>query len=159
MATNNAINLGRNTFSAALSATVANATGDVTAYTLICDTELIDEGSCYNNATGIYTVPVTGNYHFDLTCSLTNLQSNHTSGQIFISNGATNYLLYYINAYACSSDLGAAGHYVSFSGGVTIPCTAADQISFKVVVAGGSKVVDIYDGNGYWTYCSGYQLL
>jgi hypothetical protein len=154
MATNNAINLGRNTFSAALSATVANATGDGTTYTIICDTELIDEGSCYNNATGIYTVPVTGNYHFDLTCALTNLQSNHTTGQILISNGATNYQLYYINAYACSSD-----HYVSFSGGVTIPCTAADQISFKVVVAGGSKVAGIYKGAGYWTFCSGYQLL
>jgi len=49
-------------FSAYLSSTQSNVTGDNTAYTIIFDTERFDQGSDYNNATGVFTAPVTGRY-------------------------------------------------------------------------------------------------
>ena len=43
--------------------TDTNVTGTGTVYTVICDTEIFDQGSDYNNATGTFTAPVTGRYY------------------------------------------------------------------------------------------------
>lgn len=51
-------------FSAVQSANITNVTGDGTVYTVICNTEIFDIGNNYNNATGIFTAPVTGKYQF-----------------------------------------------------------------------------------------------
>jgi len=51
-------------FSAVQSADIANVTGDGTNYTVICNTEIFDIGNNYNNATGIFTAPITGVYWF-----------------------------------------------------------------------------------------------
>jgi hypothetical protein len=45
-----------------LSTTLSNVTGDNTTITVICDTEVFDTGSNYNNATGVFTAPVTGRF-------------------------------------------------------------------------------------------------
>lgn len=45
-----------------LSATTAAVTGDNTLYTVIFDTEINDQGANYDNTTGIFTAPISGNY-------------------------------------------------------------------------------------------------
>lgn len=69
-------------FSARLSADVANATGDGTAYTIICDTVLQNTGAGYNGGTGVFTAPVTGLYCFTCIVDVANLNSNHTVGLV-----------------------------------------------------------------------------
>ena len=49
-------------FLAYLSATASNVSGDGTAYTVACNTEVFDQGGDYNNGTYTFTAPVTGRY-------------------------------------------------------------------------------------------------
>jgi len=49
-------------FLAVLSTTQNNVTGNNTKYSYVCDTEVFDQNSDYNNTTGIFTAPVTGRY-------------------------------------------------------------------------------------------------
>ena len=51
----NVINTGQTLFSAYLSATVTNVTGDGTAYTIIYNNTLVTQGSAYNATTGVFT--------------------------------------------------------------------------------------------------------
>lgn len=43
-------------------ATDTNVTGNGTVYTVICNSEVYDQNSDYNNATGVFTASVTGRY-------------------------------------------------------------------------------------------------
>lgn len=60
-------------FLAHLSATQSNVTGDGTAYTLICNTEIFDVGLTYNNATGVCTAPRTRKYRFNVHVAIEGL--------------------------------------------------------------------------------------
>ncbi len=58
-------------FSAVLSTSANNHTGNGTTYTVICDTETYDVMSNYNNGTGTFTAPYTGKYQFEFQLYLT----------------------------------------------------------------------------------------
>lgn len=58
-------------FSAVLSTSSNNRTGNGTVYTLVCDTETYDVMSNYNNGTGTFTAPFTGKYQFEYQLYLT----------------------------------------------------------------------------------------
>ena len=63
--TNREINKPQQTaFLAYQSVTQDNKTGNGAWYQLVCDTEIFDHGSNYNNTTGVFTAPVTGRYVF-----------------------------------------------------------------------------------------------
>ena len=48
---------GQSAFSAYVSSTLSNVTGDNTSYTVIFDTEELDRSSNYNNSNGVFTAP------------------------------------------------------------------------------------------------------
>ena len=54
--------------SAYLSSTIQNVTGDGTYYQIVFDTAPVNVGSNYNTSTGVFTVPITGNYM--LSCAI-----------------------------------------------------------------------------------------
>lgn len=56
-------------FTARLSTTVANVTGDGTSYLIIFDT-VQQTGSAYNTGTGLFTAPATGYYQFNMNIVL-----------------------------------------------------------------------------------------
>ena len=127
-------------FLAQNSATDSNVTGDNTSYTIICDTEIYDQGSDYNNATGVFTAPVTGRYLFTTTVFLTELTASHTSVvfELVASNrDARGYG--YTNATAGM----IAGNMENIAL-CYVDMDAADTIFPRIRVAGSTKTVDVY---------------
>ena len=59
-------------FSAYKSVNTLSVTGNGAVYTVICDAVTVNQGACYNNATGVFTAPVTGNYFFQGNASIIN---------------------------------------------------------------------------------------
>lgn len=57
-------------FLAYVTTTITNVTGDGTVYTVIPDTEAYDIGGNFTLASGTFTAPVAGKYHFDYSMSL-----------------------------------------------------------------------------------------
>lgn len=140
MALINTINIGGYAFNAYLSAQAVDATGDATLFTLPCDSTNINVGSCYSTGTYTYTVPVTGNYLLFSSISLSGLTSSHTLGTVLLYvNGSASLTFSYQNAYATA----AGGTDLILSGSLIAPLTAADALTFRLRVDGGSKVVDV----------------
>ena len=142
-------------FSAYNSSTDSNVTGDGTLYTVIFDTELVDSASAYNNATGIFTAPTTGNYMFSTSLRIDGLLSGHTEGGGFFTGSARDNRFYVGNLGAF-----AASGVIDFSGSFIIPMTAGDTMSVQFYAANATKVVDVV-GNAspnIWTIFSGYLI-
>jgi hypothetical protein len=142
---------GQPSFLAEKSATSNNVTGNSTVYTYICDTEVYDIGSNYNNATGIFTAPVTGKYMFTgnttiIGCTIaTNLAS-------FLTTSNRTYKTNFIRA------AGSANLVLSFV--QMCDLDAADTCTFQIQVSGeAADTADLYgDGTTTGTWNSGILL-
>lgn len=122
-------------FSACQTSNVTDVTGDGTAYTVICGTEFYDQGSNYDNTTGVFTAPVTGRYHFNLMLLFQSLLATGTSSIQLI----TTLRNYTFGNFGTS----AVGNMpLSFS--IDVPMTAGNTASFVATVGDMTKVVDIY---------------
>lgn len=138
------------TFSAYLSAPAANVTGDGTIYTVVCDTELSDVGNNYNNATGTFTAPVTGNYVFCTNINAINMGGAHT---VIVTAIQTTSINFQTQSWDPNSYTAA-----NLSGNVVVPLTAGDTASLVLRVLGGAKTVGVNGGAAGFTYFSGYLL-
>lgn len=142
-------------FLAYLSADVGNVTGDGTAYTVICNTEIFDTNSDYAHATGIFTAPVTGVYcfyTFGLVFGTGGV--NQSSGNTFLATSNINYNGQWYNPINAvhSSTLSFVGNYL-------VDMDAGDTASmiFTVGPSGGkNNSVSGGTNDGYYqTYFSG----
>ena len=127
-----------------------NVTGDGTTYTIIYDTATVNQGSNYNNATGIFTAPVTGNYMFTATCQLLNLGAAHISGYFQITSTGFSAISNLINPFAVS-----VVNQVGFQSTVILNMTAGDTAKAQITVSGGTKTVEMGGTNGWF---SGYLV-
>jgi hypothetical protein len=130
-------------FSANKSANTNNVTGDGTTYTLICNTEIYDQGANYNTTTGVFTAPVTGRYSFCLGCGIFGLLNTHTQGYMELVTSNRTYRTPELSPYAAANSSASFGFGTSIQADMDL----GDTASITVTVANGTLVVDV-DGGG-----------
>ncbi len=140
-------------FSSQLSSSVANATGDGTAYVLICNSEFYDQNSEYNVGTGVFTAKQSGKYLFTVTVSIGNLGAGHTqlTALLTVGTAPTTIYLSQINPGAVRD----SSNVVTLTGSAQLPVAVSDTAYVTITVSGGTKTVTI-NGNASNTppYCA-----
>ena len=125
-------------FNAYVGTTVANVTGDGTAYSVIFNTEINDQTSNYNNSTGIFTAPVTGNYLFNSTIALSGIILQ-TASLINFTGSAYGIVPFEVGqTNAFNNNIGTATAIVKM--------TAGDTMSVVVYSFGSTKTVSLTGG-------------
>ena len=138
-------------FSATNTVLRSNVTGDGTAYTVICNNEILDQNGDYNNATGVFTAPVTGFYLLAASVFLQDLAINGLDGKLVFSlNSGTDSFAGFEADYGRMADSGD-NVIINITGGAYL--TAADTVEVEVIVANTTKTIDVLDTN--LTYFSG----
>lgn len=140
-------------FSAYKSSQSSNVTGDGTQYFFVCDTELFDEGSDYDNTTGIYTAPSDGKYMFGAGVQLSGMASQkYTVLLALIDSNNVDY------RFARTEGENEAGETV-YNGSIFIELSSGETVKPYVTVSGGSKIIEV-DGaaDPIETYFWGYRV-
>lgn len=127
------------------SANSSDVTGDGTSETVIFDTEVIDQGSNYNNSTGVLTFPTTGNY---LVCANILAQQGSTA-----MSAALTYILTGGNQVPHTIGTCVAGNN-QLIGSMICRATVGDTLSISYVFSGSTKTVDTYGGTDLRTSLS-----
>ena len=128
-------------FKAHLGTTATNVTGDGTSYTAIFNTEIYDQNADYNNATGVYTCPVTSKCQFNSTLELGGLAAAHTSGTFSLVT--SNY------TYIMLRDVSVVRTAANTEGITLSGCCemdAADTAYVTILISGGALAVDVILG-------------
>jgi hypothetical protein len=129
----------QSSFLAYLSTPVLNVTGDNTAYYIICDSEVWDLNSDYDNTTGIFTAPIDGTYIVSANVYAENFNASHTHRYPrFI---ASNRVLP-IGGCGISSGMNTGKNSWSFTGAIDME--QADTLKLYFRVAGSTKTIDVY---------------
>lgn len=146
-------------FSAWLSADATDVTGDGTAYFLIADTESFDLGSNYNNTTGVFTAPATGNYYLATSFTLHTADTNQTQMRIlFFKNGSSQISQGFVELNP-QPLITSGNKWASFNSFVAVALNASDTMQILIQVDNGTKTADIVGGSStsypaavFWGY-------
>ena len=134
------------------SATDTDVTGDGTSYTIICNTEVFDQNSDYNNGTGVFTSPLTGRYSLNGCVFILDYGAAHVLGNWIILTSNRQYTVDYLNPFV----VGVTANSCSFGGSILADMDAADTASFVITVTGGTKTVDVLGEAAATTRFAGY---
>jgi len=123
-----------------------NVTGDSTAYTIVLDTEVFDQGSDYDLTT--FTAPVTGRYLLTAqTYCQGHDESSHNLGTLAIVTSNKTYSVAHVSG---------TGVFIPtervYGGSIICDMDAADTATFRITVSGGAKTIDVA-GDTYFSGC------
>lgn len=141
-------------FLAYLSATANNVTGNSATYTLIADTEIYDQNSDYNNATGMYISPISAKVSFVVGMTYSELSASSTSGNItLVTSNRT--------AQAFSGNFGAvrdsANNFVISQAFPAMDMDSGDTASVTTVINGmAGNTVDVVGTATLITFFGGH---
>lgn len=124
------------------SANVANATGDLTYYTIVFDTVEWDIHSEYNTGTGVFTASEPGIYLVTAVVGLYNIGAAHTIGNLQFTKSSVGWWQSQYNPAATAE----AASQLSVVGSIQLKLAATETITCAVVVGGGTKTVGILGG-------------
>ncbi len=133
----------------------AGVTGNGTNATIVFDTEVRDQGTNYNNTTGVFTAPVDGMYHFDVNVSSLGFGAAHRYSllELVTSNFTARLHGSIYNAGAINNLVG--GNQWDVNGSITVWMDAGDTAYAQLNVAGSTQTI-LVDGAGVpRTYFSG----
>lgn len=144
-------------FGAYKSVDTPNATGDGTFFQVICDGVIYDLDSNYNGATGTFTAPTDGTYHFDTYIAAHNITTQNL-GSIFLVTTARSF----------ETDLQSpvndkqADNILHYQMSVDTLMSAGDTASLQISLSGAAKTVGITGaippGSPIATYFNGHRL-
>lgn len=137
-------------FSAYTGPSYNDVTGDGTTYTVIFDTALVNLGSAYNTATGVFTAPVDGNYMFVCTLMLDGFLVAHNETTLTFSGSGHENRFFRMNGGAISNN-----GVINVTGSYILPMTAGQIKYVNAYVSGGTKVIDVKD---YYSTFAGYLI-
>ena len=125
-------------FFASKTSNTTNATGDGTIYTVIFDTIVKNQGSGYNNSTGIFTAPVTGIYVFTTSLLLENIAVASNIAVLAFAGSVYNsrFLTLGISP-AIYNSFGGSGSFI-------VPMTSGDTMSVTAALFGGTKTTTVF---------------
>lgn len=148
------VNAKQPAFLAYNSASDLNVTGAGTAYTIICNTEVYDQASNYDNTTGIFTAAVAGVHLFCGTVALTGITAaNDGSGLTLITTGRSIVLADFEVPNFAMTVCGLQGSTMTY---MNVGDTA--KLSVASVGEAGDVVDVVGGGSPYNTYFSGCLL-
>ncbi|OGT44272.1 MAG: hypothetical protein A3F13_02580 [Gammaproteobacteria bacterium RIFCSPHIGHO2_12_FULL_40_19] len=141
------------------STALVDVVGDsATPYLIIYDSELFDQGSDYNNATGVFTAPVTGRYQFAASPRIGNdLTAAMTYGETQLVASNRTLIGEQLNIGATRTADADTPNQNTLSIFALIDMDAADTISNKVIVNGGAgATANILGATSSMSYFSGF---
>lgn len=143
-------------FSAYLSADQDNVTGDGSVFQIVCDTELFDNNSNYDNATGIFTAPVDGIYFFYIVCYLDDVASGHTAGWFQVITTSDTFRAAVVSPAALRNSASECQLETS----LYVKMDAGDTATFTLEVLNSTKTIDVLGISGgiMFTYCGGHLV-
>jgi hypothetical protein len=156
---NRMTNSSQPAFYAYLAATVANVTGDGSAFdygTTTALTEVFDQGGDFNT-NGTFTAPVTGLYFFFGNTAIDDLGAAHTDGYNYFTAGGNVIIGTRFQANTVSNVTKTTSWGIS----LLVSLTAAQTCKLGVVVNNSTKTVDAHGGNlasSYYSYFGGYLV-
>lgn len=127
-------------FLANKSSSSSNVTGDGTTYTVIFDVEQVDQGSNYDNSTGIFTAPIAGRYQFNANVTVTGMTSAMNFGNLTLLTTGSVYNGLRAN-YGAIRD---SGNVICVSISVIATMAANDTAKIQINIAGGTKVATVF---------------
>ena len=147
---------------------MVDATGDGTVVTVLYDSETFDNGANFSTATGRFTAPITGDYHFHAVVTINDCGAGHVrfdASFLHRDAAASAVNLYQFALLNPSSDVAVAGNSVTggnlaASGALTLRLVASEMVEVQVIVTGSTKTVDIFGAAAtvMYTYFGGMLL-
>lgn len=144
-------------FFAYVDPTIANVTGDATAYTVVFNNAPYNDGVNFNVASGVYTAPATGTYFFSFSVELIGLTAASSQNGFALLNKTTQPQYY---AMGDSKNASTTGGTYSFQGSTITRLTSGDTVSLQVSVANTAKNVSVngITGGNLTSFFTGFLL-